>query len=88
MAGIVKIRTTNSEPFDIQTIYTHMPTERERDKYNKPEPWMGQHNPEPKTTDEPSARLPFLDKAEWGMAIFVLIGVVVLAIIGLACIIT
>ena len=58
-----------------------MPTERERDY----------HNPELKSTDEPSMRLKFLDKGgdlfEWGIAIFILIGVVALAIVGLYSII-
>ena len=85
MASIVKIRSTNSEPFDLLSITIHMPTEREHD-YHNPEPdGYGQHNPEQKTTDEPSARLQFLDKAEWGIAIFIIIGVVALAIIGMIC---
>ena len=50
-----------------------MPTERERDY----------HNPELKSTDEPYMRLKFLDKVEWGIAIFILI----LAIVGLYSII-
>ncbi len=54
-----------------------MPTERERDY----------HNPELKSTDEPYMRLKFLDKVEWGIAIFILIGVVALAIVGLYSII-
>ncbi len=40
-----------------------------------------------KHTDEPSMRLKFLDKVEWGIAIFILIGVVALAIVGLYSII-
>ena len=54
-----------------------MPTERERDY----------HNPEIKIDNKPSIRLKFLDKAEWGIAIFIMIGVVALAIFGLACLI-
>ena len=50
-----------------------MPTEREYDHI--------------KETDKPHSRLKFLDKAEWGIAIFIGIGIVALAIFGLACII-
>jgi len=50
-----------------------MPTERERDY----------HNPELKSTDEPSMRLKFLDKINWDVSIFILI----LAIVGLYSII-
>ena len=64
----------------IWIINNHMPTEREHKKYN-PEPHgYGQHNPELKATDEPSSRLPFLDKAEY---FIIRICIFILAIYGL-----
>ena len=55
MVGYAKMLHVLTTPYDT-IINNIMPTERERDKYNKPEPWMGQHNKEPeiKYTDSPA----------------------------------
>ena len=41
-----------------------MPTEREHNKHNPEPDGYGQHNPELKSTDDPSFRLHFLKQAE------------------------
>ena len=71
----------------IWIINIRMPTEREHSHHNPEPDGYGQHNPELKSTDKPYSRLKFLDKAEWGIAIFIGIGTVALVIIGVACII-
>ena len=58
-----------------------MPTERERDYHNPEADGYGQHNPEIKSTNDPSFRLKFLDQAESYMYNFSIVPFTIKAIV-------